>query len=369
MMIKYSTALVFFFSFQLFLFGQDQLTATITGSGSPKFNTERAGPSVLISYKDTKILVDMGNGVQANLDRLNVKTKDIDALLFTHHHLDHNEEFTPIFIHALMGGNTFQVVGPKPTSNLVESLLQNYEEDINYRLSKKNRTLKDVANNFSIKELNGDETFNIGGIEISCTPVNHTIATMAYRFSVDGQSIVISGDLSYSESLSKLAKQTDYLIIDSGGSIELGKTNTRTGNGKNRSNKTHAHVNLDESSRMANEAEVKNLVLTHFNFNHVDEVATSAALQENYSGPVFYAEDLMTFPHREGNKQAVEQTKNEKNTKETPSFNNMLSKMDENKDGKISKNEAKGKLKQNFENRDTNKDGFFSENELNRRKR
>ena len=59
----------------------EHLTATIIGSGSPKFNTERSGPSVLVSYKNTQILVDMGNGTQANLHKNNTKIKDIDGLL------------------------------------------------------------------------------------------------------------------------------------------------------------------------------------------------------------------------------------------------------------------------------------------------
>ena len=367
-MTKYISILIFCLSFQLFSQSQNELTATIIGSGSPKYNTERAGPSVLISYKNTNILVDMGNGTQGNLDKLQVKNKDLDALLFTHHHLDHNEEFTPIFIKTLLAAGQFKVVGPKPTSDLVNSILKNYEEDIAYRLSKKQRAFSDVVNNFTVNELEGNQSFTIGDIEISCTPVNHTIATMAYRFDAGGKSIVISGDLSYSESLPILAKQADYLIIDSGGAIEEGKANKRTGNGKNRGNKEHAHVNLDESSRMANEAQVKNLVLTHLNFNNVDEVATSQAINENYTGSIFYAEDLMTFPKAEGSTNTPKQIINGTKNNQGPNFENMLKRLDTNKDGKIAKTEAKGKLKDNFSKRDANKDGFITENELGRGK-
>ncbi len=368
MMTKYIPILIFCLSFQLFSQSQNELKATIIGSGSPKYNTERAGPSVLMSYKNTNILVDMGNGTQGNLDKLQVKSKDLDALLFTHHHLDHNEEFTPIFIKTLLAAGQFKVVGPRPTTDLVNSVLSNYEEDIAYRLSKKQRTFSDVANNFTVNELEGNQSFTIGDIEISCTPVNHTIATMAYRFDAGGKSIVISGDLSYSESLPTLAKQADYLIIDSGGAIEEGKANNRTGKSKNRGNKEHAHVNLDESSRMANEAQVKNLVLTHLNFNNVDEVATSKALKENYSGSIFYAEDLMTFPKAENNTNTPTQiTKKAKNS-QAPNFEKMLKRLDTNKDGKIAITESKGKLKENFDKRDANKDGFITENEFGRGK-
>src|SRR5260370_3700939 len=44
----------------------------------------------------------------------------------------------------------------------------------------------------------------------------------------------------------------------------------------------------------------------------------------------------------------------------------MLDRFDVNKDGKISKEEAKGKLAENFDRLDTNKDGYLDKEELRR---
>ncbi|MFY0714455.1 DUF1566 domain-containing protein [Seonamhaeicola sp. NFXS20] len=272
----------------------EHLTAIIIGSGSPKYNTERSGPSVLISYKNTQILVDMGNGTQANLNKLGLKIKNIDGLLFTHHHFDHNEEFIPIFIKSLLGGNQITIAGPEQTTSIVNNILEIYKEDIAYRLSKTKRNLNDATSNFTTKNLKGNTTLYIGDIKITCTPVKHTIATLAYRFDVGNESIVISGDLTYSESLPILAKNADYLIMDSGGAIKLGSK--KINNINIRKTKEKAHVNLAESSQMAREANVKNLVLTHFNFTNVDETATSAELRKNYSGTIIYGKDLMVLP-------------------------------------------------------------------------
>lgn len=294
---NYLAVIILFLSAQLVAQTTDHLTATIIGSGSPKYSVKRAGPSVLISYKNTHILVDMGNGTQANLNKHNTKIRELDGLLFTHHHLDHNEEFTPIFIQSLLGRNKVQIAGPKPTTSMVDHILEDYREDIDYRLSKSGRNLKSAITNITFKDLKGDESFYIGDIKISCTPVNHTITTLAYRFDVGDESIVISGDLTYSKSLSTLAKNADYLLMDSGGVIELGKTkkpvNKRKQNTGN--NKHKAHVNLEESSQMAAEANVKNLVLTHFNFTNIDEEASNAEIQKNYTGTIVFATDLMTL--------------------------------------------------------------------------
>lgn len=296
-MKRHFALLLIFLELQLFSQqNTNHLTATIIGSGSPKFNTERSGPSVLISYKNTQILVDMGNGTQANLDKNNTKIRDIDGLLFTHHHLDHNEEFTPIFIHSLLGGNKTFIYGPEPTSKMVNTILDTYKDDINYRLSKSGRNLESATKNSSYKDLIGNESFSIGDIKITCTPVNHAIATLAYRFDAGNESIVISGDLTYSKSLPILAKNADYLLIDSGGAIQMG-SKPRTNNNKSiRKNSQKAHVNLDESSQMAKEANVKNLVLTHFNFTDIDEAATTSEIRKNYNGNIFYAKDLMEIP-------------------------------------------------------------------------
>ncbi|WP_299799299.1 DUF1566 domain-containing protein [uncultured Maribacter sp.] len=302
-MIKHLALLLFFLGTHLFAQEKNEhLTASIVGSGSPKYNTERSGPSVLISYKNTQILVDMGNGTQANLDKNNTKIRNIDALLFTHHHLDHNEEFAPIFIQTLLGGQQTIIAGPKQTTSIIDNILAIYKEDIDYRLSKSGRTIKDVKTNYTAKNLSGSDTFNIGDIKISYTPVNHTIATLAYRFDVGNESIVISGDLTYSKSLPILAKNADYLIIDSGGAIQLGSNSNVNKSKSNKSgNKTKqkAHVNLSESSQMAKEANVKNLILTHFVSTNIDEDATSSEIKKNYTGTIIYAEDLMSFPFQQ----------------------------------------------------------------------
>jgi Ca2+-binding EF-hand superfamily protein len=47
-----------------------------------------------------------------------------------------------------------------------------------------------------------------------------------------------------------------------------------------------------------------------------------------------------------------------------PSVDELFSKMDTNKDGKLSKVEIKGPLKNDFEKVDTNKDGFITKEEL-----
>jgi predicted metal-dependent RNase len=113
------------------------LRATILGSGSPQYNASRAEPAVLIQMGNTQILVDAGNGVQGRLEDARIRVADLDGLFFTHHHLDHNEEFIPVFIRALLGGNRFQVSGPAPMATMVRTTMELYRDDIIYRLGRR----------------------------------------------------------------------------------------------------------------------------------------------------------------------------------------------------------------------------------------
>ncbi len=273
-----------------------QLTAMIVGSGSPVYNEERAGPSVLVSNGETRILVDMGNGTQANISKLQIRTSDFSALLFTHHHLDHNEEFVPIFVHSLMGKHNFQIIGTPNTVKLVDSTLELYAEDIAYRLRRVGRTIEERKEAFTVRDIKGGETFKIADISVSTVEVPHTIHTVAYRFDYQGESIVITGDLTYTKKLPELARVADFMIMDSGGMVMKNRQKKRRSpGGGRRAKRVRAHLNLSESSLLAKQSNVKNLVYTHFTRGEVDEEQSLKKIRKNYGGNVIFGKDLMVL--------------------------------------------------------------------------
>ena len=283
----------------------EQLTATIIGSGSPIHNENRASASVLISLGDTRILLDMGNGAQANLAKAGVDIRQLSGLFFTHHHLDHNEEFVPFLIRSLMGRHSFTIVGPPNTVKLAETNLDLYADDISYRLGKTKRSLADRQSAFTVRDIRGGESFTVEDIRISTVKVPHTAYAIAYRFDYQDQSIVVTGDLTYTKGLSKLAKDADFMIIDSGGMIMKGgrgnkrnkkNANRVVGSEKNKKrSRTRAHLNLAESSLIARQSNVKNLVYTHFTSGVIDKEASLQEIRKNYTANVIFAEDLMVL--------------------------------------------------------------------------
>lgn len=261
----------------------------ILGSSGPGNNPERAESSVLIKAGDSKILVDMGNGTQGRLEQAGINVRDLNALMITHHHVDHDQEFIPILLKTLLGRSAPLVVGPTNTKMQSDFTTQFYKKDIEYRRSNGGKNTSFPMP--EVKEVHGGEKLSVAGVDVSTAAVNHTIETIAYRFNSGGKSIVISGDLYYSESLVELAKGADVLVIDSGGVAALGNGNA--GGGKQSANSDRSHSTGDEIIKMVSEAKVKTVVLTHFGARKLNESAIKAAFAQSTDAKVIFATDLL----------------------------------------------------------------------------
>ena len=271
-----------------------ELSVTIIGSGNPQYNPERSGPSALVQFGDVKFLVDMGNGTRAHLEELGYTRRNSpDALLLTHHHLDHNEEFIPMVHQKLMASGEFLVAGPAPIKTMTDYVSEFYKEDLSYRMKNKGKVFDADKTNALVKELEGNDSFSYKDVKISYTEVPHSIYTLAYRFDVDGKSIVISGDLSYTPNLPKLAKGADVLVIDCQ-IIREGAKNRSQGNKSNGKTNNTAHASISDGAKMAAEAGVKTLIVTHLSSATIDEEATKATIAQQFNGNIIIAEDFLT---------------------------------------------------------------------------
>jgi len=87
----------------------------VLGSGGPELSDRRAGSSYLI-WLDGKarVLIDMGPGSSLNLERSGANIADIDAVLFSHLHVDHSADFPALIKASFFAGRShdLQVFGP-----------------------------------------------------------------------------------------------------------------------------------------------------------------------------------------------------------------------------------------------------------------
>ena len=120
------------------------------------------------------------------------------------------------------------------------------------------------------------------GFRILTTAVSHSeqVASVAYRFDANGYSIVFSGDCDIDARLVRLAHQADVLIIDASFPDSL---------------KVAGHLSASECGRIAGEAQLKQMILSHL---YPVEISQDTRLEEARAqcpeAKVCLAEDLMT---------------------------------------------------------------------------
>ncbi|MEM2176787.1 MAG: MBL fold metallo-hydrolase [Archaeoglobaceae archaeon] len=151
------------------------MRVTFLGTGVSVPYENRAQSSILIE-SDKKILLDIGHGAFLRLEEIGISPLEIDAILITHHHLDHNGDLLNILkARWLMNAGEIDIYGPKGTKFFMESILNAYP----YLRGK----LK-----FKVSE---EKEFKIGDLKIKAIETIHSIESQGYLID---NAIAVSGD-------------------------------------------------------------------------------------------------------------------------------------------------------------------------------
>jgi len=276
-----------------------RVSVQVLGSGGPELNDNRAGSSYLI-WLDGKarVLVDMGPGSSLNLERSGANIADIDAVLFSHLHVDHSADFPALIKASFFAGRNkdLLVMGPDgnrlmpSTEQFVSRLVgdkgafrylrEYYEPDQRsaYKIQTRNMPLTPL--DVTTQKLNSD-------IQLSHIPVNHgPIAAIGWRVQAAGCSITFSGDMSNRyNTLSRLAQNSDLLIAHNAIPEQA------------RGVARNLHMPPSEIGKIASESGSKALLLSHRMLRTLErERETSTHIQQFYQGPLAYAHDLNSYP-------------------------------------------------------------------------
>jgi ribonuclease BN (tRNA processing enzyme) len=249
---------------------------TILGSGTVVPSLLRSSCSVLIEYGESKLVLDLGAGTMRRLLEAGAAISEVSHLFFSHLHPDHTGEFVS-FIFATKYPETyrrrtpFQVIGARGLLDFYEKLKGVYGEWI---------ILEEGL--MQIIELNtsGPDRLSLEGLEILSLPMNHIASSIGYRLQLPkGFSVAYSGDTDYCENLITLAKEADLFICECALPDEL---------------KVTGHLTPSLAGEIATRAGVRRLVLTHF-YPECDAADIGGQCRRSYSGPLFLAQDLMSF--------------------------------------------------------------------------
>ena len=266
-----------------------QITVQVLGSGGPEHG-ERASASYLIK-KDEKgiILVDFGAGALLRYGQAKSKIEDLQAVIFTHLHIDHVVELPALLKAGYFSSrcSSLNLIGPSGNDffpGFNEFIQLNFGENGAYRYM--SDMLTQNSDSFSLKTFEVDQAkhFDFSDFRITAAEVNHGIVpALAYKIEIDGKVIVFSGDTSAkSEALTNLSKGADILIAHHAIAQE-GNKGAR-----------QLHMRPSRIAEIAKKAKVKRLLLSHRMKRTIGRENTHQKLmQKVYKGEILWAEDLM----------------------------------------------------------------------------
>lgn len=274
----------------------DGFVITIAGSGNPQLSPARANPGTLVQYKDKQFLVDCGSGAIASLLKTGVEPGKIKNMLFTHHHADHNADYWGFAIGGWGypgGRRQLNLIGPVGTKKLHELTLDFYKTDLDYRTKTVGFPEEGLRKNVNIRELQGDtESFELDGVKITTLAVPHTIVTYAYRFDAGGQSVVVSGDLTYTPKFAPFAKGADIIVFDGQMSVDFSDLPPKAAE-MIQNNLLKSHISNKEIAKVVAEASPRKFVLSHLSGTVNLPANIKLYSDAGYKGEIIEAKDGM----------------------------------------------------------------------------
>ena len=245
--------------------------------------------SLLTRYNGSNILIDCGEGTQIALKESGWSPNPIDVILFTHFHADHISGLPGMLLSMANADRTEPVllVGPRGLEKVVRSLLViagGLPFELHFReLKEKNETI--VINGYTINAFKVNHNVPCYGYSISISRLGKFDATKAKELNIPvnlwnrlqhGETVEFEGDtfqpdmvmgperkglkVTYStdsrpcESIVNAAKESDLFICEG----MYGEKD------KLQSAKDKKHMTFYEAAKLAKEAKVQELWLTHF---------------------------------------------------------------------------------------------------------
>ena len=274
---------------------------TLLGTGCPVVHTGRYGPAQVVSHGGRVVLIDCGSGVTQRLAAAGLTGRDVDALLLTHLHSDHLVDLFQLVISSWHQGRDRpqRVIGPPGTRAFVDGLMALWRPELDQRIAHERRP-STVALEIEVEEIDpGDApeaVIALDGLSVAAFRVDHRPVRHAFGLvcEADGARLVISGDTRRCEALIEAARGADLLLHE----VFIHRdmpivASVRTAEGRARV--AGYHTLSSEVGKIAAEADVAALMLTHFVPPACDRDALLAEVAADFPGPVILGEDLMSY--------------------------------------------------------------------------
>ncbi len=247
---------------------------TVLGSGTCVPSLTRSACALLMTVGASRLMFDVGPGSMRRLLEAGVHVQEITHLGVTHFHPDHTGELAPLIFankypDASLRREPLTLIGGPGFLDFMARLEGVYGHWIR---------LEDGKLEWLEAAAPGRWRYPTSEWYLETMPVRHNPESVAYRLvAKGGPSVVYSGDTDYSENLVDLARDADLLICEAARPDE---------------HPVSGHLTPSMAGRMATEAGVDRLMLTHF-YPDCEDVDLAAQCRRTYDGTVILAQDLM----------------------------------------------------------------------------
>jgi ribonuclease BN (tRNA processing enzyme) len=243
-------------------------------------------------------------GVTNQYARTGIPFSALKSIFITHHHADHNIEYGPLLIVGWIQGLPLDIraFGPPPLRQMTDDFMRAYKQTVDFWAEDFHMQPLVSVNVQEVSEpgpVMQDDNVKVSSIVVEHPPVK---PALAYRFDFKDRSIVFSGDTAPSDAVAKLAKGADVLVHETmyvpavekyiKGQIAEGRPV------KFEAFMAHMkadHTPSEDVGRIAQEAGVKTLVLSHLTpaVDSISDDTWREPVAKYFKGEIIVGKDLM----------------------------------------------------------------------------
>lgn len=276
-----------------------------TAAGPVPGRSRQMTSHVMLSNGAAYVL-DCGMGVTDQYARTGTSFSALKSIFITHHHADHNIEYGPLLIVGWIQGMPLDVntYGPPPLKQMTENFMRAYKQTVDF-----------WAEDFHMKPLvsvNVQEVSEAGpvmqddNVKVSSILVEHPPVkpALAFRFDFKDRSIAFSGDTAPLDTVAAMAKGADVLVHETM-YVPAVEEYIKAQIAKGRPVEFEAfmahmkadHTPSEDVGRIAQEAGVKTLVLSHLTpaIDSISDDTWRAPAAKYFKGEIVVGKDLMVI--------------------------------------------------------------------------
>ena len=274
-----------------------------TGAGPLPGRARKMTSHVMLSNGAAYVL-DCGLGVTDRFANTGIQFSALKSIFITHHHADHNIEYGPLLIVGWIQGLHLDVraFGPPPLKQMTDDFMRAYKTTVDFwaeDFKMKPLTAVNVQEVSAAGPVTQDDNVKVSAILVEHPPV---MPALAYRFDFKDRSIAFSGDTAPLEAVAAIAKGADVLVHETMYVPAVEKyIRGQIANGrpvKFEAFMAHMkadHTPVEDVGRIAQEAEVKTLVLSHLTpaIDSITDDTWRGPAAKYFKGEIIVGKDLM----------------------------------------------------------------------------